>query len=143
LAQGAILHGTGMIRGMTTAATIWAIAAIGMIVGIGHVGSGLGLALLVRMVLSFALRWEGHTMGGERESRVQVVFDANGGKTRVQIEKVLEDYHIGEPLAVDGAAADGRVRATFQYRLHRRHGRELLDELARMPGVMELKELKP
>src|SRR5690349_23653877 len=49
LGAGAILHGTGMIRGMTTAATIWAVAAIGMIVGIGHVGGGLGLALLVRL----------------------------------------------------------------------------------------------
>ena len=143
LGAGAILHGTGMIRGMTTAATIWGVAAIGMVVGIGHGGGGLGLALLMRLVLSFALRWEGHAVGGEQESRVQLVFDANGGKTRIQIEKVLEDYHISEPLTVDESGADGRVRATFRFRLHRQHGRELLAEIARMPAVTELKELKP
>lgn len=143
LGAGAILHGTGIIRGMTTAATIWAMAAIGMVVGIGHVGGGLGLALLVRIVLSFALRWEGHAISGERESCVQLVFDSNGGKTRIQIEKILEDYHISEPLAVDESVADGRVRATFRYRLHRQHGRELLAEIATMPAVLELKELKP
>lgn len=82
-------------------------------------------------------------MGEERESRVLLVFDPNGGKTRVQIEKILDDYHICEPLAVDETAVDGKVRATFRYRLHRRHGRELLDEIARMPAVIELKELKP
>ena len=47
LGAGAILHGTGIVRGMTTAATIWAIAAMGMVVGIGYAGAGLGLSLPV------------------------------------------------------------------------------------------------
>src|SRR6185436_188737 len=45
LGAGAILHGSGTVRGMTTAATIWAIAATGMIVGIGYAAAGLGLSL--------------------------------------------------------------------------------------------------
>src|SRR5439155_17523968 len=58
LGAGAILHGTGIIRGMTTAATIWAVAATGMVVGTGYAGAGLGLSLLVRLVLTAALAYE-------------------------------------------------------------------------------------
>ena len=84
LGAGAILHGSGFIRGMTTAATIWAVAATGMIVGIGHVGAGLGLSVLVRLVLSAALALENRGLGRERESQVELVFEPNGGKTQIQ-----------------------------------------------------------
>ena len=70
LGAGAILHGSGFVRGMTTAATIWAVAATGMVVGIGYAGAGLGLSLLVRVVLTAALAWEARAMRGEQESRI-------------------------------------------------------------------------
>jgi len=140
LGAGAILHGSGMIRGMTTAATIWAIAATGMIVGIGYAGAGLGLSLLVRVVLAVALALESRALGAERESRIELVFDVNGGKTRVQIEKIMEDFHMHAPLDAGERAPDGTVRATFQCRLPRRHHREFLNEIAELPAVKELTE---
>ena len=140
LGAGAILHGSGMVRGMTTAATIWATAATGMIVGIGYAGAGLGLSLLVRFVLSAALALESRALGAERESRVELVFEANGGKTRVQIEKIMEDFHVGNPLEAGEPAPDGVVRATFHCRLPRRHHREFLNEIAALPTVKELVE---
>src|SRR6202022_2003473 len=48
LGAGVLLHGAGGVQGMTTAATIWVVAAIGMTIGAGHAGAGLGLALLPR-----------------------------------------------------------------------------------------------
>ncbi|HEX7470834.1 MAG TPA: MgtC/SapB family protein [Verrucomicrobiae bacterium] len=142
LGAGAILHGSGFVRGMTTAATIWAIAATGMVVGIGYAGAGLGLSVLVRVVLTVALALERRALGGERESRVELVFEANGGKTRVQIEKIMDDFHMGGPLDAGEPAPDGTVRVTVQCRLPRRHHREFLNEIAKLPEVKELKELE-
>jgi putative Mg2+ transporter-C (MgtC) family protein len=142
LGAGAILHGSGFVRGMTTAATIWAIAATGMVVGIGYAGAGLGLSVLVRVVLTVALALERRALGGERKSRVELVFEANGGKTRVQIEKIMDDFHMGGPLDAGEPAPDGTVRVTVQCRLPRRHHREFLNEIAKLPGVKELKELE-
>ena len=142
LGAGAILHGSGFVRGMTTAATIWAIAATGMVVGIGYAGAGLGLSVLVRVVLTVALALERRALGGERESWVELVFEANGGKTRVQIEKIMDDFHMGGPLDAGEPAPDGTVRVTVQCRLPRRHHREFLNEIARLPEVKELKELE-
>jgi len=141
LGAGAILHGAGMIRGMTTAATIWATAATGMVVGTGYAGAGLGLSLLVRLVLSAARAVEIRALGDVRECRIELSFDANGGKTRIQIEKILEDFHVGCPLRI-GEPADGLVRAAFQCRLHRQHHRDFLNELAALPAVKEIKELE-
>ena len=140
LGAGAILHGSGMIRGMTTAATIWATAATGMIVGIGYAGAGLGLSLLVRVVLTVALAMESRALGAERASRVELVFEANGGKTRVQIQKIMEDFHVGAPLEAAEPLADGTVRASLQCRLPRRHHREFLNEIARLPEVKQFTE---
>lgn len=142
LGAGAILHGAGFVRGMTTAATIWAIAATGMVVGIGYAGAGLGLSLLVRVVLSVALALERRALGAARASRVELVFEANGGKTRIQIEKIMDDFHVAGPLDAGEPAPDGMVRATFQCRLPRRHHREFLNEIARLTQVKKLTDLE-
>jgi putative Mg2+ transporter-C (MgtC) family protein len=143
LGAGAILHGAGFVRGMTTAATIWAVAATGMVVGIGYAGAGLGLSLLVRLVLTAALVLETRALGAEQESRIELVFSVNGGKTQVHIEKIMEDFHAGNRLNADEPIADGTARATLRCRLHRRHHREFLNELAKLPDVKTIKELSP
>src|SRR5436190_7269695 len=141
LGAGAILHGAGIIRGMTTAATIWAVAATGMIVGIGYAGAGLGLSLLVRLALAAALALESRALGSERESRIELVFEPNGGKTRIQIEMIMEDFHVGSGLEIGESAPDGIVRATLHCRLHRRHHREFLNEIAKLREVKTIKDV--
>lgn len=142
LGAGAILHGPGIIRGMTTAATIWAMAATGMIVGIGYAGAGLGLSVLVRLVLTLVLTVEMRALGAKQASLVELVFAANGGKTRIQIEKIMEDFHVEGPLSISEILPDGTVHATLPCCLPRRHHCEFLNELVRIPEVRELSEPK-
>jgi putative Mg2+ transporter-C (MgtC) family protein len=51
LGAGTILHGRGSVTGLTSAATIWLVAAIGMAVGAGDVYEAAGATLLVLIVL--------------------------------------------------------------------------------------------
>ena len=139
LGAGAILHGSGFVRGMTTAATIWATAATGMIVGIGYAGAGLGLSVLVRLVCSAARVIELRGLGSVQECHIELVFDADGGKTRVQIEKIMEDFHQTNPLTLSEPAADETIRSTLTSRLYRRHHLEFLSELAALPKVKQIK----
>ncbi len=48
---GVIIHYRYHIQGITTAATIWTNAAIGMTIGYGHIYSGVGIAIIVFLVL--------------------------------------------------------------------------------------------
>ena len=56
LGAGAILQSQGQIRGLTTAATIWVVAAIGMAAGAGEYVIAAGTVTLVLVVL-WPLRW--------------------------------------------------------------------------------------
>jgi putative Mg2+ transporter-C (MgtC) family protein len=52
LGAGTILHSQGMVTGLTSAATIWVVAAIGMAVGAGFYVEGMSAGLLVIFVLA-------------------------------------------------------------------------------------------
>ncbi len=73
LGAGVILHSRGRIMGLTTAATIWVVAAIGVASGAGEYVAAFGACLLVLVVL-VPLRWfERHAARGRaargREAR--------------------------------------------------------------------------
>jgi len=51
LGAGAILHAHGAVLGLTTAATIWVVAAVGAAVGAGAYVEGVGTSLLIILVL--------------------------------------------------------------------------------------------
>lgn len=55
LGAGAIIRDQGTVRGLTTGATIWAVAAIGVLNGVGYAAGGLSLAIVV-LVLLLTLR---------------------------------------------------------------------------------------
>jgi putative Mg2+ transporter-C (MgtC) family protein len=52
LGAGTIMQSQGMVTGLTSAATIWVVAAIGMTVGAGYYVEGMGAGLLVTFVLA-------------------------------------------------------------------------------------------
>ena len=52
LGAGTIMQSQGMVTGLTSAATIWVVAAIGMTVGAGLYIEGIGAGLLVTFVLA-------------------------------------------------------------------------------------------
>jgi putative Mg2+ transporter-C (MgtC) family protein len=52
LGAGTIMQAQGMVTGLTSAATIWVVAAIGMTVGGGYYIEGIGAGLLVTFVLA-------------------------------------------------------------------------------------------
>src|SRR5690242_21771258 len=51
LGAGAILHAHGAVVGLTTAATIWVVAAVGAAVGAGAYVEGVGTTVLIILVL--------------------------------------------------------------------------------------------
>jgi putative Mg2+ transporter-C (MgtC) family protein len=60
LGGGAILRGQGDIRGLTTAATVWVNAAIGMAAGAGFFALAITATLVTLLVLTVFLRLENY-----------------------------------------------------------------------------------
>lgn len=58
LGAGAILHSGFNIKGLTTAATIWSMAIVGLAVGSGHYYEAITVTAVLFLVLSLIERWE-------------------------------------------------------------------------------------
>jgi len=56
LGAGTILHTRGQITGLTSAAIIWVVAALGLTIGAGHYVEAMGASLTVMLVL-MGLGW--------------------------------------------------------------------------------------
>jgi putative Mg2+ transporter-C (MgtC) family protein len=138
LGAGVLLHGPGGVQGMTTAATIWVVAAMGMAIGAGHAGAGVGLALLTRGVLTVVGRWEHSVFGGGRESRVSIVFTPDHGKASIKLAQVLAEYSITEGAVERSQDGQGHERWSIHYRLPERAQHEFLAALAQMPEVVAI-----
>jgi uncharacterized membrane protein YhiD involved in acid resistance len=126
---------------MSTAATIWMTAAIGITVGAGLAAAGVGLSVLVRLVLSGIRGWEIRHLGGMKAVSIEVVFDPDHGKSRVRLERLRDEFHIGGQVLEITDVGDGCRRARLDLRLPRRHMHEFLEALVALPAVRELREL--
>ena len=149
LGAGVILRGPFGITGLTSAATIWAMAAIGMTVGTGYAGAGLALSSFLLAAMLFITLSEQRYIGRCQYRRALLVFRAAGGKSLIRIEEVLDEYRFARSdyelvpadLATNPDAADASP-ARGQMRIHycdvHRHHREFLAYLAAMPEVEEI-----
>lgn len=135
LGAGAILHGGNGVRGLTTAATIWATAAIGMTVGAGYVIGGLALALTVIAVLTGATVLENRYLGPCTFRRVSLVYGAADGKAAVRIDSILDDYQIPSSARQLDRRDDGSIEMTLTYCDAHKHHKEFLVKLANLADI--------
>ncbi len=141
LGAGVILRGPFGITGLTSAATIWAMAAVGMTVGFGYAGAGLALSLFMVAAMFVISVCEQRYIGPCRYRWVVLTLHPAGGKTLVKIEEVLDEYRFPrvdiDPLPDETVTVDGPGRAQLRLRycgVHRHH-HEFLAFLANMPEI--------
>jgi putative Mg2+ transporter-C (MgtC) family protein len=140
LGAGVLLRGPGGVHGMTTAATIWVVAAIGMTIGAGQAGAGLGLALLTWGVLTAVGHWEHSVFGGGRESTIAIVFNPDHGKASIKLEHLLAEFSISGGAVQPGERDKEREQWSIHYRLPERAHHEFLAALAQMPEVIAIEQ---
>jgi len=138
LGGGVLLRGSTGIRGVTTAATIWLVAAMGMAIGAGHAGAGVGLALLARGVLSLINRWESSKLAGARAAVIRLLVDPAEGKTEVRLEDMLEQFQIPMKAVERQPAAEDRELWIVRCQLPHWSYHELLLALADEPQVCSI-----
>lgn len=89
LGAGAIMRGQGSVMGLTTAATIWAVAAIGMAVGFGQVALGV-LGTVVILIALFLLSAIEHRIGQRRDIQVYHIKAPNADETLGEIDRLFQ-----------------------------------------------------
>lgn len=138
LGAGAIIQARGTVVGLTTGATIWAVAAVGVTIGSGHVAAGVVFSLVILLTLTTLQGLEWVVTGRCRRHRTTVVYQPESGKTRPRLQEVFDRYRVQERLVrhTEQTPDKGVVEAIVC--LHHREHRAILKELAEIPQVLSL-----
>jgi len=122
LGAGAIIRERGLLIGVTTGAGIWATAAVGVILGSGHIAAGFFFTFLVALTLT-ASRWMDRIIGGVcRFETLRLKFDTADGKTRFRIQAILDEHQHDEPVEYAerrGQQDEVSIRYCTTHREHR------------------------
>jgi len=135
LGGGMLLRGPAGITGATTAATIWVVAAMGIVIGTGHCIGGIALTLLIVGVLRTVGAWEQTRFGGGHELKFSVVFDPARGKSLVKVRHTFEEFGLHRDRITESDAGDGRVRWAVHCYVSERKRHTLMLSLADMPEI--------
>lgn len=133
IGAGTILVARGNVLGLTTAATLWVVAAIGMAVGLQLYVAAIGATVIVVVIL-VALGWLERRMIGEAASGTLQVVLSGRSSDPGEVEQLFER------MEFDTRRVGHRRRdeeASFRYIIQGPAGARdpLLRELSKMPGV--------
>jgi putative Mg2+ transporter-C (MgtC) family protein len=141
LGAGSILRDRFAVKGLTTAATVWAIAGVGMVVGAGYATAGVALSLTILLALAGLQLIEDRLAGPCHLTAVVVRYQANGGRTRIRIRQALDAAR--GPIKVTDAPGDACELTLTYCDAHREHRAvlnslsdiSLVDSFAPVPGA--------
>jgi putative Mg2+ transporter-C (MgtC) family protein len=140
LGAGAIIQKSeqGYVAGLTTAASIWVTAAVGMIVGAGHYLLAVAAVTIVVLALRFLMDLEGFLFYASTVEVKKISFEPNFGKTRWTLLGYLEENMIRP----DEYAFRDEDRTTpileLKYVHKNRNHRSFLAQVASLPEILEM-----
>jgi putative Mg2+ transporter-C (MgtC) family protein len=137
LGGGAIVRHGLTVKGLTTAASIWATASVGVAVGAGQYVLGVGGAVLVSVTL-LGLRRVGALLQRWGVSREELVLVTRPGFDIKRIVEVTRAERV-ELRGLDRQESDGEDRIALVVKLRPGYRTEqLLDVLGRLDGVRQI-----
>ncbi|MBQ9120797.1 MAG: MgtC/SapB family protein [Clostridia bacterium] len=126
LGAGAIFRNGNMVRGLTTAAGIWATAAIGMSVGSGMYFLGVFLTILI---LGVQVLMHKFRIGYDTMESIQITFVAkNTPEFRADLKQKLTEWNTLLDEYASEHLSNGEVRYTYAIKLGKQVGEEELFE---------------
>jgi len=136
LGAGAIIRQGISIRGLTTAATLWVVAAIGMAAGAGYYSAAvLGTALVLFSL--WPLRIVGFKLSRRiRPLRHRLIVEVPSGASATPVLAALEDAG-AQTLSLEFDEEQGRRRIAVEVELPRgAHGITIVERLMETEGIV-------
>ena len=136
LGAGTILRSRASIRGLTTAASLWAVGGLGLAVGSGFL-SGAAMAGALIIVVLFGLSGFERAMRKE-QYQVLVVEMSGKGQALARLRGVLNEYDIEiRDLDIHEGKQDDHVRLEIQVKLLQDHSKdEIVSKVTRLEHVI-------
>jgi putative Mg2+ transporter-C (MgtC) family protein len=139
LGAGAIIRQGTDVRGLTTAASLWAVAAIGTAAGAGYFFGAVATTVVVVTVLYLLREVRNRFLArfATDSGVLNVAFSDLGGSIS-EVTETLERHGV-EIRSLSGEIEEGQARYTIQIRIPPRRGvQEALEGISTLPGVERL-----
>lgn len=127
IGAGSILHSRGSVTGITTAATIFVVASIGMAVGGGEYLTG----MFATMVILVALNFLGMLEQKFNFKSVVMMYEVSGpdpDQLILEVNRVLESKHLLPTSVLSARSTDGH-RVQFTVEAKRKEHEQLVERL--------------
>lgn len=131
------------IKGLTTAAGLWASAGIGLALGIGFYEGALTAGLAIYLILTVLQRWDDkmHQNAKVMELYIEQEEDRHLGSLIRQLRNLDVEIE-GLQVENDGAIEDGARALIATLRLRKKNNHPLLiKDIKKMDGVLYVEEL--
>ncbi len=136
LGAGAILRFGANIKGLTTAASLWTMAVVGLAVGAGFILPALATTLLLFSALTVVTFFEKRVLGDTTLKMVWLSVDYRDG-LNTEVRQIFKQHgqHV-ENLKMQRNMKSRRVRLEALIRTHAADfPDELIEELSKIPGL--------
>jgi putative Mg2+ transporter-C (MgtC) family protein len=140
LGAGTIIQSRGNVLGLTSAATIWVVAAIGVWIGLGRYVAAFSSTIVVIVVLWILRRPEEYI--GRRLTLGRVALEMeDSGKLLERVAAVFQRHRLSmDDIRTSDGDDAGRVRLSIALPVHKKGRNELIAELREIDGVRSVKE---
>ena len=128
LGAGAVFRSGRVVSGLTTAAGIWATAAVGLVFGMGFFAFGLSITFMIYCLLGFHTFLEKRTLFAHIWNFYLIHVDAKDGKGPILIGEIVREW--GHHVQVEDCPQNNQNIQVWKVRLsplHRPHQRFLSD----------------
>jgi putative Mg2+ transporter-C (MgtC) family protein len=143
IGAGVILQSRGSIRGLTTAATLWVAAMIGMAAGVEAYLQAGAVTLIALVALRGLSRLDTHFRDQARWHVLEIIWTGSPERLDLVVEKVLSDAGREPPAhSVEGVfVREGEVGCRLRIRERREAVSQVILTLGRAPEVKEVRTL--
>jgi putative Mg2+ transporter-C (MgtC) family protein len=136
LGAGAVMHSHGFVLGLTTAATIWVVAGIGMALGSGMYAVAVFTTVMSLITLYFLAFLEDRIQGRKLHSYALTVADLSSAL--VSINRILQENSVAA-ASFNFKKAAGQCRVWFHLFISREKNQKIIQELSEVPGLTQMK----
>lgn len=138
LGAGTIMFRRDAIRGLTTAASLWAVAAVGLAVGGGMYLSALFSTLLIIVILAVLKPIEQRIFPDRRPRSLKLIIERDASLFDIESAVEAADVHLKHILVQHGETPEEHHVEVVLSQTPQSKLLPLLEELRRLPGVRQV-----
>lgn len=140
LGGGVIIQARGTVVGLTTAATIWVVSALGVAIGIGYHDVALFLAVMVVLILLSVSWFEDRVLGRSITFHTEIIVDDRAGEARHAINTLLVQHDLVLQSFDISGRGENQSAMTIRYSGHRADQKKFNLALWGTHGVKEIRQ---